>query len=84
MTEILKTMTIREAAAIWDDPQGIHLQKWAQRFEISLEECHSGHIVTYEKEGLGEVNYGAVWTEILALRALLQAAGAGEESSPSI
>jgi hypothetical protein len=55
MTEILKTMTVGEAAALWDDPQGIHLQKWAQRFEISLEECHSGHIVTYEKEGLGEV-----------------------------
>jgi hypothetical protein len=76
---ISKHMTIQAAAAIWDDPQRVHLGLWAQDFEVRLEELHPGHIATYEKARLAQVNYAVVWTEILALRALLKAAGIGEE-----
>jgi hypothetical protein len=79
MAEILKTMTIQEAAPLWDDLRRVHLQKWAETFVFPLEEFHYGHIVTYEKDRLAEAPYSVVWTEILALRALLKQVGLGDE-----
>jgi hypothetical protein len=78
--QILATMTVREAAPLWDDPRHVHLEKWAERFGIRLDEFHSGHIVTYERERLDDkVTYSEVWTEVCALRALLKHVGLGEE-----
>lgn len=77
--QILATMTVDEAAPLWNDPRSVHLQRWAETFGIRLEEFHIGHIVTYEKDRLGEVNYAVMWTEVLALRALLKDVGLGEE-----
>jgi hypothetical protein len=77
--KILKTMTVQEAAAAWNDPRSAQLAKWIAEFNMPLEDFRSGHIVSYEKKRLGEVNYAVMWTEILALRALLKAAGVGEE-----
>jgi hypothetical protein len=79
MTQILKTMTIQEAAALWDDPLRVHLGKWERDFNQPLENLHSGHIATYEKERLAEVGYPIVWTEVKALRTLLKHAGVGQE-----
>ena len=79
MAKILKTMTVREAAAIWDDPRRVHLQRWAQTFSLALEEFHIGHVVTYEKNRSEEVRYSVMWTEVLSLRALLKHAGLGQE-----
>jgi hypothetical protein len=79
MAKILKTMTVREAAAIWEDPRRVHLQRWAETFSIALDEFHIGHIVTYEKNRLEEVRYSVMWTEVTSLRALLKQAGLGQE-----
>jgi hypothetical protein len=77
---ILGTMTVQEAAPLWDDPRSVHLKRWGETFEVSLDEFRYGHIVTYEQERLSEkVSYSAVWTEVKALRAMLQHAGLGEE-----
>jgi hypothetical protein len=77
---ILGTMTVQEAAPLWDDPRSVHLKRWAETFDVRLYEFHSGHIATYEKERLSEkVSYAVVCTEVYALRALLEHVGLGEE-----
>jgi hypothetical protein len=43
MAQILKTMTIQEAAALWNDPLLVHLSKWEREFNQPLEDLHSGH-----------------------------------------
>ncbi len=80
MEQILKTMTVRQAAAIWEDERSVHLKRWGETFEVPLDEFHYGHIVTYEQDRLGEkVSYPVVWTEVCALRALLKHVGLGQE-----
>ena len=80
MAEIARTMTVQEAASLWDDPRSIHLKRWGETFKVLLGEFHYGHIVTYEQERLAEkVTYAVVWSEVCALRALLKHAGLGEE-----
>jgi hypothetical protein len=77
---ILKNMTVQEAVPLWDDPRSVHLKRWGETFTIRLDEFHYGHIATYEQERLAEnVSYPMVWTEVKALRALLQHVGLGEE-----
>jgi hypothetical protein len=78
--KILGTMTVQEAASLWDDPQSVHLKQWGKMFEVPLDEFRYDHIVTYEQERLGEkIGYPVVWAEVKALRALLKHAGLGEE-----
>jgi hypothetical protein len=80
MAELLKTMTLQEAAALWDDPRSVHLKRWGETSAIRLDEFHYGHIATYEQQHLREkVSYSVVWTEVCALRALLKHVGLGEE-----
>jgi hypothetical protein len=78
--QILKTMTVLEAAPLWKDPRSVHLKRWGETFAIRLDEFHSGHVAAYEQERLADkVSYPTVWTEVKALRALLQHVGLGEE-----
>jgi hypothetical protein len=80
MTEILKTMTIQEAAPLWDDPRSVHLKRWGETFAVRLDEFHYGHIVTYEQDRLEEkIGYPVVLAEVGALRALLKHVGLGAE-----
>ena len=80
MTTILTSMTVQQAAAMWEDDRAVLLKRWGETFGISLDEFHYGHIVTYERERLAEkVTFAVVWTEVKALRALLQHVGLGEE-----
>jgi hypothetical protein len=80
MAQIIKTMTVKQAAPLWDHPRNVHLKRWSETFEVPLAEFHYGHIATYEQERLAEkISYREVWTEICALRALLQHVGLGEE-----
>jgi hypothetical protein len=77
--QILKTMTVLKAALLWDDPRAVHLRRWGETFEITLEEFHISHFLTYEKDRRTEVNYAVMWSEVIALRALLKYVGLGEE-----
>jgi hypothetical protein len=79
MAQILKSMTVKEAAPLWDDLRRVHLQRWAETFDVPLEDFRLGHIETYEKERRAEVSYAVMWTEVLALRALLKHVGSGED-----
>jgi hypothetical protein len=79
MGQILKTMTVQEAAELWSDPLRNHLQKWEAEFNQPLEGLHAGHIITYQRERIREVGAGVVNLEVDALLGLLQQAGIGEE-----
>jgi hypothetical protein len=45
MAKILPMMTIQEAAALWSDPQRVHLGKWEREFNQPLEGLHAGHVI---------------------------------------
>jgi hypothetical protein len=80
MEQIRRTITVQEAAPLWDDPRSVHLKRWGETFDVPLDEFLYGHIATYERERLAEnVSYPVVWAEVKALRALLQHVGLGEE-----
>jgi hypothetical protein len=78
--QILSTMTVREAAVLWEDPRSILLKWWAESFDLALHEFRYRHIVAYEQERLTEnVGYPLVWNEVCALHALLKHVGLGPE-----
>jgi hypothetical protein len=75
--KLLGTMTIREAAAHWSDPRKDHLKRWAETFGVTLQELHSGHVVTYQKDRGEEATSSQVDAEVEALLALLKEMGLG-------
>jgi hypothetical protein len=78
--QILGTMTVQEAALLWDDPRSVHLKRWVETSAFRLDEFQYSHITTYEQERLAEkISYSVVWTEVCALRALLKHVGLGDE-----
>jgi hypothetical protein len=50
-TYISKTMTIKKAAAVWNNPRADYLDKWAQMFSVRLEEITPDHIITDARRG---------------------------------
>lgn len=77
--EIIGTMTIREAAALWSDPRRRHLKRWAETFGVPLQDLHPGHVATFQKDRGEETTSSQVDTEIEALLALLKQIGLGGE-----
>ncbi len=77
--EIIGTMTIREAAALWSDPRRNHLKRWAKTFGVPLQELHPGHVVTYQKDRGEEATASQVDAKVESLLALLKQLGLGGE-----
>ena len=77
--EIVGTMTIKEAAANWEDPRRQHLMRWGETFGVPLQELHPGHVVTYQKDRGDETTAAQVDAEVTALLALLKQIGLGCE-----
>ena len=77
--KIVGTMTIREAAALWSDPQRVHLKRWAATFGVTLAELHPGHFVTYQKDRGEETSTAQVDAEVAALLELLKQIELGNE-----
>jgi hypothetical protein len=73
--EISKTMTIKEAAAVWNNPRTDFLDRWAQMFDVRLEEITHEHIVKYKNDRARESPQCMVEVELRALNALLKDAG---------
>jgi len=78
-TNIVDTMTIQEAAAVWTDQRRVHLRRWAETFEVPLKELHYGHVLTYLKDRGEETTSSEVDAEVEALLALLKEKGLGGE-----
>ena len=77
--EIIGAMTIKEAAANWEDPRRQHLNRWGETFGVPLQELHPGHVVTYKKDRGEETTTSQVDAEVGALVALLKGIGLGGE-----
>ena len=73
--EIIGTMTIKEAAANWEDPRRQHLKRWGETFGVPLQELHPGHVVTYQNDRGDETTAAQVDAEVSALLALLKQIG---------
>jgi hypothetical protein len=78
-TEIIGTMTIKEAADIWQDPRREHLLQWAEAFGVQLRDLHLGHIRTYQKQRGEQVSGAEIDVEVEALLALLKQIDPGNE-----
>ena len=74
---ISKTMTIKEAAAVWNDPRADFLEKWGERLNVRLDEITQDHLAKYQRERIGESPQCIVDVEVRALTELLKHAGLG-------
>jgi len=72
---ISKTMTIKEAAAVWNDPRADFLEKWGEMFNVRLDEITQDHLVHYQRERIQESAQCIVDVEVRALTELLKHAG---------
>ena len=74
---ISKTMTIKEAAAVWNDPRADFLEKWGERLNVRLDEITQDHLAKYQRERIRESPQCIVDVEVRALTELLKRAGLG-------
>ncbi len=72
---ISRTMTVKEAAAIWNDPRADFLEKWGEMFDLRLEEITPDHLVKYQADRARVLPQCIVDVELRALNALLKYVG---------
>ena len=72
---ISKTMTIKEAAAVWNDPRADFLEKWGETLTVRLDEITQDHLAKYQRERIRESPQCIVDVEVRALTELLKHAG---------
>ena len=72
---ISKTMTIKEAAAVWNDPPADFLERWADMFDVRLEDITQYHLMRYQVQRFSESPQSTVDVEMRSLIALLKYAG---------
>jgi hypothetical protein len=73
--KISKTMTIKEAAAVWNDPRADFLEKWGEMLNVQLDEITRDHLTKYQRERIRESPQCIVDVEVRALTELLKHAG---------
>jgi hypothetical protein len=73
--KISKTMTIKEAAAVWNDPRADFLEKWGEMLNVRLCEITQDHLTKYRRERIRESPQCIVDVEVRALTELLKHAG---------
>jgi hypothetical protein len=74
-TDISKTMTIKEAAAVWDNPRVDFLERWGEMFDLRLEEITPDHMMKYQTDRTRETAQSIVDVELRALAVLLKDVG---------
>jgi hypothetical protein len=72
---VSKTMTIKEAAAVWNDPRADFLARWGDMFDVRLEEITQYHLMRYQVQRFTESPQQIVDVEMRSLIALLKHAG---------
>jgi hypothetical protein len=72
---VSKTMTIKEAAAVWNDPRADFLERWGDMFDVRLEDITQYHLMKYQVQRFSETPQSIVDVEMRCLIALLKHAG---------
>jgi hypothetical protein len=75
VTNVSKTMTIKEAAALWNDPRADFLERWGEMFDVRLEEITQYHLMKFQVQRFSESPQSTVDVEMRSLIALLKHAG---------
>lgn len=75
--EIVGTMTIKEAASLWEDPRREHLEYVAEIVVERLQDLQPFHVLTYQRNRSDQVTASQVDAEIDAFLALLKHIGLG-------
>ena len=75
VTNVSKTMTIKEAAALWNDPRADFLERWGEMFDVRLEEITQYHLMKFQVQRFTETPQSTVDVEMRSLIALLKHAG---------
>jgi hypothetical protein len=73
-----KTMTVREAAAVWNNPRADFLERWGGMFDLRLEQITPGHMMKYQMDRSRETALSIVDVELRALTELLKLVGLPE------
>jgi hypothetical protein len=73
--DLSKTMTIKEAATVWNDPRADFLERWGEMFNLRLEEVTAEHMMEYQTNRARETSQGIVDVELRALTVLLKDVG---------
>jgi hypothetical protein len=73
--DISKTMTIKEAAAVWENPRADFLERWGEMFDLRLEEVTHEHMRKYQTDRARETSQSILDVELRALTLLLKDAG---------
>jgi hypothetical protein len=68
-------MTIKEAAALWNDPRADFLERWGEMFGVRLEEITQYHLMKFQVQRFTETPQSTVDVEMRALIALLKHVG---------
>jgi hypothetical protein len=72
---VSKTMTIKEAAAVWNDPRADFLERWGDMFDVRLEDITQYHLMKYQVQRFNESPQSIVDVEMRSLIALLKYVG---------
>jgi hypothetical protein len=72
---VSKTMTIKEAAALWNDPRADFLERWGEMFDVRLEDITQYHLMKFQVQRFSESPQSTVDVEMRSLLALLKYAG---------
>ena len=75
VTNVSKTMTIKEAAALWNDPRADFLERWGEMFDLRLEEITQYHLMKFQVQRFSESPQSTVDVEMRSLIALLKHVG---------
>ena len=68
-------MTIKEAAALWNDHRADFLDRWGEMFDVRLEEITHYHLMKFQVQRFSESPQSTVDVEMRSLIALLKHAG---------
>jgi len=80
MKDVDGNMTVKDALEYCSSAQRRNLLRWSDRFPVKLRDFHIGHIRTYEKDRLREVDLNIVNAEVDSLLRLVESAGGGDLS----
>jgi hypothetical protein len=72
---VSKKMTIKEAAALWNDPRADFLERWGEMFDVRLEDITQYHLMKFQVQRFSESPQSTVDVEMRSLIALLKHAG---------
>lgn len=68
-------MTVKEAAAVWENPRADFLERWGEMFDLRLKDITPEHMRKYQADRARETSQSILDVELRALILLLKDVG---------